>query len=83
MSQVSSKDTSIRFDKPQTPLSTMLTAPLLAERLSDADSQLKLWQAIKKWRRIVFYCTGLASGILMYGYDYVIIGTTSAMPSFQ
>ncbi|KAK1994786.1 MFS general substrate transporter [Colletotrichum falcatum] len=44
---------------------------------------LTLWQSIKKWRRVVLYCIGMTSAILMYGYDYVIIGTTSAMPSFQ
>lgn len=25
----------------------------------------------------------MTSDILMYGYDYVIVGTVSAMPSFQ
>lgn len=50
---------------------------------SDPDAHLTLWQAIKKWRRVVLYCVGLTSGILMFGYDYVIVGTTSAMPSFQ
>ncbi|TEA15273.1 MFS transporter fmqE [Colletotrichum sidae] len=44
---------------------------------------LTLWQSIKKWRRVVFYCIGMTSAILMYGYDYVIVGTVSAMPSFQ
>ncbi|KAK6212140.1 hypothetical protein QIS74_10094 [Colletotrichum tabaci] len=44
---------------------------------------LTLWQSIKKWRRVVLYCIGMTSAILMYGYDYVIVGTTSAMPSFQ
>ncbi|GKT41189.1 MFS transporter fmqE [Colletotrichum spaethianum] len=44
---------------------------------------LTLWQSIKKWRRVVLYCVGMTSAILMYGYDYVIVGTTSAMPSFQ
>ncbi|KAF9877105.1 maltose permease [Colletotrichum karsti] len=44
---------------------------------------LTLWQSIKKWRRVVFYCIGMTSAILLYGYDYVIVGTVSAMPSFQ
>ncbi|KAM4062695.1 major facilitator superfamily protein [Hirsutella rhossiliensis] len=55
----------------------------LAPVQSDPDANLTLWQAIKKWRRVVLYCVGLTSGILMFGYDYVIVGTTSAMPSFQ
>ncbi|KAH0428445.1 maltose permease [Colletotrichum camelliae] len=44
---------------------------------------LTLWQSIKKWRRVVLYCIGMTSAILLYGYDYVIVGTVSAMPSFQ
>ncbi|POR38593.1 Uncharacterized protein TPAR_01210 [Tolypocladium paradoxum] len=35
---------------------------------------------IRSWPRIVLYCI---AGILMYGYDNVVVGTTSAMPSFQ
>lgn len=50
---------------------------------ADPDADLTLWQAVKKWRRVVLYCLGPTSGILMSGYDYVIVGTTSAMPSFQ
>ncbi|KAM0328573.1 hypothetical protein ACHAQA_004981 [Verticillium albo-atrum] len=46
-------------------------------------THLKLRQSLWKWRRIVFYCMGMTSAILMYGYDYVIVGTVSAMPSFQ
>ncbi|KAF6788184.1 maltose permease (alpha glucoside transporter) [Colletotrichum sojae] len=44
---------------------------------------LTLWQSIKRWRRVVLYCVGMTSAILLYGYDYVIVGTVSAMPSFQ
>lgn len=44
---------------------------------------LTFWQSVKKWKRIVWYCIGLTSAILMYGYDYVIVGTVSAMPAFQ
>jgi MFS family permease len=44
---------------------------------------LDIWAAAKKWHRIVWYCFGLTSCIMMYGYDYVIVGTVSAMPSFQ
>lgn len=46
-------------------------------------NELPLWQALRKWRRVTIYCIGLTSAILMYGYDYVIVGTTSSMPSFQ
>lgn len=47
------------------------------------DAELSLWQSMKKYRRIMCYCVGMTSGMLMYGYDYVIVGTITAMPSFQ
>lgn len=49
----------------------------------DDDENLTLIQAVKKYHRVSFYCVGLTSAILMYGYDYVIVGSTSSMPSFQ
>ena len=53
--------------------------------LQDADAvdELSLWQSLKKRKRIVFYCIGMSTAILMYGYDYVIVGSTASMPSFQ
>ncbi|PNH47570.1 hypothetical protein VD0004_g775 [Verticillium dahliae] len=58
---------------------SVLTAPPETNEFT----HLKLRQSLWKWRRIVFYCMGMTSAILMYGYDYVIVGTVSAMPSFQ
>ena len=49
----------------------------------EAVGELSLWQSLKKRKRIVFYCIGMSTAILMYGYDYVIVGTTASMPSFQ
>ncbi|KAK3186059.1 hypothetical protein K4F52_005283 [Lecanicillium sp. MT-2017a] len=50
---------------------------------ADEFSQLSLWQAIKKWSRVFLFSLGMSSAILMYGYDYVIVGNASAMPAFQ
>ncbi|KAF2200888.1 proton myo-inositol cotransporter [Delitschia confertaspora ATCC 74209] len=47
------------------------------------DNDLSLWQALRKYRKVVWYCVGLTSAILLYGFDYVIVGSVSAMPSFQ
>jgi hypothetical protein len=47
------------------------------------DGALTVWEAVRKYRKVVRYCVGLTSAILLYGYDYVIVGSTSAMPSFQ
>jgi len=49
----------------------------------DEHADMRLFQALKKWRRVTLYCVLMTSPILMYGYDYVIVGTVSAMPSFQ
>lgn len=50
---------------------------------TNEHAHLTLKESLKKWRRVVVYSFCLASAILMYGYDYVIVGTCSAMPSFQ
>ncbi|GJN71779.1 hypothetical protein PLICBS_005847 [Purpureocillium lilacinum] len=50
---------------------------------TDPHKDLTLWKSVKKWPKVVLYCVGLTFAILMYGYDYAIVGTTSAMPSFQ
>lgn len=50
---------------------------------ADEFSHLSLWQAIKKWSRVFLFSLGMSSAILMYGYDYVIVGNASAMPAFQ
>ncbi|KHO01248.1 General substrate transporter [Metarhizium album ARSEF 1941] len=46
-------------------------------------ANLTLWQSVKRYRNVVWCCLGLTTTILLYGYDYVIVGATSAMPSFQ
>lgn len=48
-----------------------------------ANNKLSLWQATKLYPRIIGYCLGLSSAILLYGYDLVIVGTVSALPQFQ
>lgn len=54
-----------------------------ASLVANEHGHLTLLQSLKKWRRVSLYCLGMTTGILMYGYDYVIVGTTAAMPSFQ
>jgi hypothetical protein len=47
------------------------------------DEGRTLWQNIKKYRKVAWITIGLTSGILLYGYDNVIIGSVSGMPRFQ
>ncbi|KIE01653.1 alpha glucoside transporter, partial [Metarhizium majus ARSEF 297] len=49
----------------------------------DGSANLTLWQSVKRYKNVVWCCIGLTTTILLFGYDYVIVGTTSAMPSFQ
>jgi hypothetical protein len=54
------------------------------DTVNDPQAQhVPLWQSMKKWPRVVAYCLILSSAILLYGYDLVIVGSVSAMPSFQ
>jgi hypothetical protein len=47
------------------------------------DEGRTLWQNIKKYRKVAWITIGLTSGILLYGYDNVVIGSVSGMPRFQ
>jgi hypothetical protein len=47
------------------------------------DKHVSLWHSVRRWRRVVGYCLALSSVMLLYGYDFVIVGTVSAMPTFQ
>ncbi|KAK4132742.1 MFS general substrate transporter [Trichocladium antarcticum] len=53
------------------------------ELQTNEHAHLTLKESLKKWRTVVIYSLCMSSAILMYGYDYVIVGTVSAMPSFQ
>ncbi|KAL6702488.1 hypothetical protein ACN47E_001613 [Coniothyrium glycines] len=60
----------------------ILIGPSISNSQCD-DEQRTLWQNVKKYRKVVYITLGLTSPILLYGYDYVIVGTVSAMPYFQ
>ncbi|KAM0670263.1 hypothetical protein MY8738_005428 [Beauveria namnaoensis] len=49
----------------------------------DEYGHLSLWQAIKKWNCVFWYSLAISSTILMFGYDFVIVGNSSSMPAFQ
>lgn len=79
--QGNTSDSEKRLDGDQIEAVNSYSSTVVLEKNEFGD--LTFWQSVKKWRRIVWYCIGLSSAILMYGYDYVIVGTVSAMPSFQ
>ncbi|KLJ13179.1 hypothetical protein EMPG_11868 [Blastomyces silverae] len=52
--------------------------------VDDADpAELTLMQSIKRFPRVVGYVFAATPGILLYGFDMVIVSTLTAMPEFQ
>ncbi|KAF2277939.1 MFS general substrate transporter [Westerdykella ornata] len=64
-----------------TEVSTNTTATTASNQ--SGDEGRTLWQNVKKYRKVVWITLAMTSAILLYGYDYVIVGTVSAMPRFQ
>lgn len=52
-------------------------------RESPREPALTLWQAARKWPKVLGYTLGLTSAILLYGFDTSIVGNVSAIPVFQ
>ena len=53
------------------------------EDSEDEKRNLPLIQACRLYPRVVGYCFGLTTVILLWGYDLVIVGTIQALPVFQ
>ena len=53
------------------------------EDSEDEKRNLPLIQSCKVYPRVVGYCFGLTTVILLWGYDLVIVGTIQALPVFQ
>ena len=47
------------------------------------EKSLSLWANIRKYPRITAWSFSLTLGILLWGYDLVIVGTVSSIPAFQ
>ena len=50
---------------------------------STAPKKEGLWTEIRKEKKLVWYLLALMSGVLLYGYDFVIVGTVSSLLAFQ
>ncbi|KAL3455832.1 MFS general substrate transporter [Aspergillus heterothallicus] len=51
--------------------------------LSHEQTNISLIEAVKQSSKTVAWCLALTSGILLYGYDLVIVENVSSMPEFQ
>lgn len=47
------------------------------------DPDVKVWQEVKKYWKVVLFCLGLMFGSLVGGYDTAISGNIIAVPRFQ
>ncbi|KAL4863106.1 hypothetical protein BDV12DRAFT_206780 [Aspergillus spectabilis] len=47
------------------------------------NTEMSFLACIKRSRKTVAWCLALTSGIVLYGYDLVIVGNVSSMPEFQ
>lgn len=53
-------------------------------RHGDADEKnLPLGKAIRRYPKITGYSFAITLGILLWGFDLVIVGTVSSIPAFQ
>ncbi|KAL5359876.1 general substrate transporter [Aspergillus floccosus] len=50
---------------------------------SDTAKKTSLIADLKQSPKVAAYCLALTTGILLYGYDLVIVGNVSSMPNFQ
>ncbi|KGO63635.1 Major facilitator superfamily domain, general substrate transporter [Penicillium italicum] len=53
------------------------------ETLSNDLDNASVWESIKSYPIIIFYCICLSIGPLIYGFDNIIISVITAMPAFQ
>lgn len=47
------------------------------------EPQQTLWQAIREHKKLVLYIISLMGGVILYGYDAVVVGTVSSLLAFQ
>ncbi|KAG2421192.1 hypothetical protein HFD88_000808 [Aspergillus terreus] len=50
---------------------------------NDTAKKTSLIADLKRSPKVAAYCLALTTGILLYGYDLVIVGNVSSMPNFQ
>ena len=61
-----------------------IEGPIVCPSHDDTSVEhVPLWYSARRWRKLIEYCFALSSAILLYGYDFVIIGTVSAMLAFK
>jgi len=63
--------------------SSLTAAEQLGDRISDAERQETLWQAVKTHKRIILHSTAAFGAGMVFGYDTIANGATISMPGFE
>jgi hypothetical protein len=50
---------------------------------NDEEKNLSVWTAIRRDPKVTAYSFAVTLGILLWGFDLVIVGTVSSIPAFQ
>ncbi|KAL2869166.1 general substrate transporter [Aspergillus lucknowensis] len=67
--------------KSPTAVDSPISSPSLP--ISHRDIESSLLELVKRSPKTVSWCLALTVGIILYGYDLVIVGNVSSMPEFQ
>lgn len=51
--------------------------------ITQPEPELSLWAAIRRFPKIVLWSLALMSTIILWGYDFALVGSVSSMPVFQ
>lgn len=62
---------------------TYTTAARSETWCSGPTDQQTLMQAIREHKKLVWYIISLMGGVILYGYDAVVVGTVSSLLAFQ
>jgi hypothetical protein len=54
-----------------------------SQALDPAEAKMTLVQAIRRWPRVFLYSLGLTTAIILWGFDFVIVGSVASMPAFM
>lgn len=68
---------------PATEMTEQSTQQSLDLHGNEGNTNERLWQSIKKNRRLAICGFALASSALFYGYEVVFVGSITAVPAFK
>jgi SP family general alpha glucoside:H+ symporter-like MFS transporter len=81
----------MELDEPDSPRSSHaqprtfganVTTPMDENLANDADNDLTLWQAVRKYPKITWYCLAMTTVIIGWGYQLVVAGAIAIIDSF-